>query len=132
MKSGRRLPIILRSWVLSSSTSQPYPRVKGPLLRRITVRGREFPRREIGNAHRRFLRPQLGSAMPTQSVQIVESLLTVKEVASRLRVCRRTVEREIALGRFPRPLKIGRSIRVPESDLRNYVESLRASAPPSS
>jgi len=51
--------------------------------------------------------------------------LTLKEAAARLHVCRRTLEREIAAGRFPRPLKIGRSVRVPESDLVAYLASLR-------
>ncbi len=54
--------------------------------------------------------------------------LTLKEVAARLGVCRRTVEREILAGRFPRPLKIGRSVRIPESDLLCYIESLRSEA----
>lgn len=54
--------------------------------------------------------------------------LTLKEVAARLQVCRRTLEREIAAGRFPRPIKIGRSVRVPESDLAEYLARMRASA----
>jgi excisionase family DNA binding protein len=52
-------------------------------------------------------------------------LLTLKEVAAHLRVCRRTIEREIAAGRFPSPLKIGRCTRVAESDLHAYLERLR-------
>lgn len=52
--------------------------------------------------------------------------LTLKEVAFRLQICRRTLEREIAAGRFPRPLKIGRSVRVLESDLQAYLERLRS------
>ena len=60
------------------------------------------------------------------------ALLTLKQVAARLSLCRRTIEREIEAGRFPRPLKIGRSVRVPESDLQSFLANLRASPPPSS
>lgn len=55
--------------------------------------------------------------------------LTLKEVAARLQVCRRTLEREIAAGRFPRPLRIGRSVRVPESDLVAFLAKLRGQPP---
>jgi excisionase family DNA binding protein len=54
--------------------------------------------------------------------------LTLKEAAFRLHVCRRTLEREIAAQRFPRPVKIGRSVRVPESDLQAYLAKLRSEA----
>jgi excisionase family DNA binding protein len=57
--------------------------------------------------------------------------LTLKEVAARLQVCRRTLEREIHAGRFPRPLRIGRSVRVPESDLQAYLARLRGEPPQS-
>jgi excisionase family DNA binding protein len=66
---------------------------------------------------------------PTMSVYDPASedyrVLTVKEVAAHFRVCRRTIEREIASGRFPRPLKIGRSLRFAEADLRTYVAKLK-------
>jgi len=55
--------------------------------------------------------------------------LTLKEVAFRLHICRRTLEREILAGRFPRPLKIGRSVRVPETDLQAYLAGLRGESP---
>ena len=48
--------------------------------------------------------------------------LTVEEVRKLFRVCRRTIERETAAGHFPRPLKIGRSVRFLESDLRAYID----------
>jgi excisionase family DNA binding protein len=51
--------------------------------------------------------------------------LTIKEVAAHFRVCRRTIEREIAAGRFPRPLAIGRSLRFTQEDLRGYVAKLK-------
>lgn len=57
-------------------------------------------------------------------------LLTLKETAQRLAVCKRTLERLIIAGQFPRPLKIGRSVRIAESDLQAYITTLRADAPP--
>jgi excisionase family DNA binding protein len=57
------------------------------------------------------------------------SLLTLRQVAARLGVCRRTIEREIAASRFPPPLKIGRCSRVSESDLATYLETLRRKNP---
>jgi excisionase family DNA binding protein len=75
---------------------------------------------------------------PTMSAEIDPAsegyrVLTVKEVAAHFRVCRRTIEREIAAGHFPRPLKIGRCSRFTESDLAAYEEKLRQdrSLPPS-
>lgn len=56
--------------------------------------------------------------------------LTPKEVAFRLRVCRRTVEREVTAGRL-RAVKIGRSVRILECDLLAYLDGL-VSHPPQS
>ena len=58
--------------------------------------------------------------MNTASVQ----LLTIKDAALRLAISTRTIHREIAAGRFPRPVKIGRSVRVPLSALEAYVRRL--------
>ena len=52
-------------------------------------------------------------------------LLTLQEAAQRLAVSKRTLEREINRGRFPRPLKIGTATRVELAALNRYVESLR-------
>lgn len=52
-------------------------------------------------------------------------LITIDEAARRLSICRRTVEREIVHGRFPRPLKVGRSTRIAVIDLEAYVDRLR-------
>lgn len=63
------------------------------------------------------------------------SLLTIQKVAKSLGVCRRTLEREISRGNFPRPLKVGTASRWPESDLQAYLDRLhqqRAQAHPSS
>lgn len=59
-----------------------------------------------------------------------ELLLTLEEAANRLAISKRTLEREIAAQRFPKPLKIGRSSRVPESDVQAYVAGLRRARPP--
>jgi len=58
-----------------------------------------------------------------------EFLLTIDEAAKRLAISKRTLEREIAAQRFPKPLKIGRSSRVPESDVQAYVAALRSERP---
>lgn len=62
------------------------------------------------------------SAVSTGALQ----LLTLPEVAQRLGVHRRSVERLIAAGEFPRPLKVGAATRVPVSDLQAYVARLMA------
>ena len=51
-------------------------------------------------------------------------LLTLKETALRLAISKRSLEREISSGRFPRPLKIGRSSRVTLAMIRAYVLQL--------
>ena len=52
-------------------------------------------------------------------------LLTLGEAALVLSVSKRTLERLIAGGVFPPPLKIGRSSRVPREDISTYLEQLR-------
>jgi excisionase family DNA binding protein len=54
----------------------------------------------------------------------VSSLLTVQEVARRLDISKRTLEREIARGRFPRPIKIGSALRVLPGDVKVYLDDL--------
>lgn len=51
-------------------------------------------------------------------------LITLNEAAQRLSVCRRTLEREMAAGRFPGVVRIGRARRVPLSALRDYLDRL--------
>lgn len=51
-------------------------------------------------------------------------LLTLKQAAQRLAISRRTLERLIASGQFPPPLKIGRSSRVAADDVQTYVAQL--------
>jgi excisionase family DNA binding protein len=55
-------------------------------------------------------------------------LITLKEAAMRLSLSTRTLHREIAAGRFPRPVKIGRSTRVPFAALQAYVRNLSGGA----
>lgn len=51
-------------------------------------------------------------------------LLSIREVAQRLGICRRTLEREIIRGHFPRPLKIGKASRWEVGDVVGYIERL--------
>jgi excisionase family DNA binding protein len=53
--------------------------------------------------------------------------LTLEQAASLLSVSKRTVMREIARGRFPKPAKVGRSTRVTMQDVETYAASLRVS-----
>lgn len=69
------------------------------------------------------------TAMDTNPSTELPELLTLQQAADRLTVCRRTLEREINRGRFPKPIRIGRAIRVPVHALRQYIESL---SPPES
>lgn len=61
----------------------------------------------------------------SHNTEVVGACLTLKEAAFRLQVCRRTLEREIAAGRL-KCVRIGRSVRVLESDLHAYLESQKA------
>lgn len=65
------------------------------------------------------------SMSDSESHELAE-LITLEQAAERLTVCRRTLEREIARGRFPKPVRIGRATRVAVSDLRAYIESLKS------
>jgi excisionase family DNA binding protein len=51
-------------------------------------------------------------------------LLTLEQTAQRLSVCRRTLERLMASGHFPRPLKVGRASRVAVSDVEDFLKGL--------
>ena len=54
----------------------------------------------------------------------IELLIDVPEAAKRLGVCRRTLEREVEHGHFPRPVKIGRRSLIPVAALRAYAAKL--------
>ena len=51
-------------------------------------------------------------------------LLTLPQAAHELSISKRTLERLIAAGEFPAPVRIGRSARVPSTDLVAYLEKL--------
>lgn len=72
---------------------------------------------------------RLGAAGIITRRMNIEKLITLREAAQRLAISKRTLEREIAAQRFPKPLKIGRSSRVPEGDLQAYVAALRSERP---
>jgi excisionase family DNA binding protein len=57
-------------------------------------------------------------------------LLTLNEAAQRLAISRRTLEREIAAGRFPLPIKVRRATRVRASQIDQYIFSLGKEASP--
>lgn len=57
-------------------------------------------------------------------------LLTLEQTAERLSISKRTLEREISKGKFPRPLKIGRASRVPAQDLDGYLQRLHTERTP--
>jgi len=62
-----------------------------------------------------------GFAMSAVNILPSESDWTPKEVAARLRVCRRTIEREVAAKRFPPPFKVGlRCLRFRREDVEAY------------
>ena len=67
--------------------------------------------------------PVLPSA--TSADPEVRLLLTLDQTAVVLAISKRTLERLIAGGAFPAPLKIGRSSRVPREDIADYLEQLR-------
>ena len=53
-------------------------------------------------------------------------LLTLPQAAHELSISKRTLERLIAAGEFPSPVRIGRSARVPSTDLVTYLQKLLA------
>jgi excisionase family DNA binding protein len=56
-----------------------------------------------------------------------ERFVSLKEVAEVLRVNTRTVYRLIQAGQMPQPVKVGRSLRFPVSDVEVYIERLKRS-----
>jgi excisionase family DNA binding protein len=51
-------------------------------------------------------------------------LLTMEEAAHTLGICKRSLERLIARGEFPAPLRLGRAVRVPASWIDEYIKKL--------
>jgi excisionase family DNA binding protein len=52
--------------------------------------------------------------------------LTLDQAAELLGVCKRTITREIARGKFPKPVKIGRVSRISLADVESFASGLRA------
>jgi len=50
-------------------------------------------------------------------------LVGIKAVAELLGVCTRTVRRLCESGEFPQPVRLGRSLRWPLSDIERLIES---------
>jgi excisionase family DNA binding protein len=59
-----------------------------------------------------------------QSAHSRPQLLTLEQAAQVFAISRRTLERLIAGGDFPPPVKIGRASRVLASDVENYLSGL--------
>jgi excisionase family DNA binding protein len=55
-----------------------------------------------------------------------EKLISLKDTAEKLDLSVRAVYRLIASGILPHPVKVGRSTKFFESDLKNYFDSLKA------
>jgi excisionase family DNA binding protein len=66
------------------------------------------------------------STVSTESVPEDRDLLSLNVAARRLSICRRTLERLIAAGEFPQPVKVRGATRVPVTDLQAYLAKLLA------
>jgi len=64
--------------------------------------------------------------MDTVTVSEQPILITLEQAAQRLAISRRTLERLIAAGEFPSPLKLGRASRLAVADIDVYCAQLRS------
>lgn len=71
--------------------------------------------------HRRLPMP----ATATVSVPADAALLTCKQVAVIVQLAERTVRALVSSGRFPKPVRIGRSRRWRRSDVETWLAGLR-------
>ena len=69
---------------------------------------------------------EIMNAKNGETVEGTPRLLSVLEVAARLKVCRRTIERLVASRALPPPLKIGKASRFLETDVAAFVRELVA------
>jgi excisionase family DNA binding protein len=60
-----------------------------------------------------------------ESEIIEDRLIKLRTVAGKLDICVRNVWRLIASGELPKPVKVGRSARLYESEVRSYLEKLK-------
>lgn len=51
----------------------------------------------------------------------MQTLLTIRETAARLSVSPRHVNKLLASGRFPSPVRLGRAVRWRESDISEFI-----------
>jgi excisionase family DNA binding protein len=54
-----------------------------------------------------------------------DPLLNLREVAKTLGICVRSVRRAIDRGELPRPVRVGRVVRLFTSDVNTYLQRLR-------
>lgn len=64
-------------------------------------------------------------SMESQTPDNEPRLLKLVEVAKTLGVCDRSVRRAIDRGELPRPVRVGRSVRLFRSDVLAYLQRLR-------
>jgi excisionase family DNA binding protein len=55
----------------------------------------------------------------------IENHIPINDIASRMSVSRRTIERWISSGRFPRPIRVGGSLRFAESEICEFLKQKR-------
>ena len=60
--------------------------------------------------------------MNTRNIDILEPLLSIREVSEKLRVCVRTIYRLIDEGKLPLPIKIGARSLIPVSAVVAYLK----------
>lgn len=92
----------------------------------ITLAGLLHATHRFAHSSRCAAQPTLNRGSPLNIIASPQEqlLLTPKQAAQRLAICRRTLERLIASGEFPPPLKIGRASRVSVNDVQAYVARL--------
>ncbi|MBI5864816.1 MAG: excisionase family DNA-binding protein [Planctomycetes bacterium] len=57
-----------------------------------------------------------------QAAAVVDRLLTVREVAARLGISGRQIQKLLASGRFPAPVRLGRSVRWRDGDVSRFID----------
>lgn len=112
---NRRLTLVLK---LARSEQSPWTRHGGI---RPKARSRIFAKLRGANTDENY--PAMSEKY--ESAPDGYQYLTVKEVAARFRVCRRTIEREVAAKRFPQPVPVGRALRFPTSAIIAFEAKFR-------
>ena len=74
------------------------------------------PETQYGNLHNLERASDAGNNAP---------LIDMAEVSKRLSVCKRTINRLIAAGQFPPPMKLGRASRWLTADIEGYLMKLQ-------